>query len=734
MKYSDNDLEKIRKVITSEQNVSVALHMMRAYIHIHNLTYLESQLDKIEDDYKRMKDFMKRSLKDPQLGEVYNGLLRSLYRLNSNIQLSQMIKLNSSYKNAYSIAKRFHVDFEEINQELESFVQEQTLLSITPENLREGRKKVLYETHQLYLETLFNGTLVSRQWNESLADFAEQTLLSPTIDSTDAQMLINAICLSTIELFDLQKFLTLVHLFNKSTDQHLRQRALVGIVLSIPYEEGFIFTEIGQSLKSMTDDEEIANELLELQMQFFYCSNADADNDKIQKDIIPGLMKGNNLTISRTGIFDKDEDRIQDILNPEAAEQAMEALEENFQKMLNMQKAGSDIYFGGFSQMKRFGFFMTLSNWFIPFYPEHPELESVNAKLGDTKFMQLLADNGPFCDSDKYSFALAMSSILAQMPAEMREMLNHGEAIGPMIPTEEKEKPAYIRRMLLQDLYRFYRLYTNKQDFHNPFDLPKDANSVFFFMDLVLRGTALKNQVINLGHFLYKHRFDQQLRALLEAYPLWDDPDYCKLLAKVLYRLKDYSEADRVYDRLLAIAPNDRQAIQGKANCSFHLEEYEKAVMYYQRALESEVSNEQIQLNLAVSQINGVDIEEGMAKLFRLNYEHPENLMVQRSLAWGYLRQGKPENAETIYARLLNNQKKIPEDSLNAGYCKWFLMKIPEAVELFQNFELTRSSQKQNDQDHQSLFDIFVMDSKLLRQYHIQTAEVYLMMDLVNED
>ena len=83
---------------------------------------------------------------------------------------------------------------------------------------------------------------------------------------------------------------------------------------------------------------------------------------------------------------------------------------------------------------------------------------------------------------------------------------------------------------------------------------------------------------------------------------------------------------------------------------------------------------------------------------------------------------------------MLNNQKKIPEDSLNAGYCKWFLMKIPEAVELFQNFKLTRSSQMQNDQDHQSLFDIFVMDSKLLRQYHIQTAEVYLMMDLVNED
>ena len=54
-------------------------------------------------------------------------------------------------------------------------------------------------------------------------------------------------------------------------------------------------------------------------------------------------------------------------------------MEESFQKMAEMQKQGTDIYFGGFSQMKRFPFFNELSNWFVPFYSHHPAVAEVYA-------------------------------------------------------------------------------------------------------------------------------------------------------------------------------------------------------------------------------------------------------------------------------------------------------------------------------------------------------------------
>ena len=50
----------------------------------------------------------------------------------------------------------------------------------------------------------------------------------------------------------------------------------------------------------------------------------------------------------------------------------MEKLEASMKRMNDMQRQGSDVYFGGFSQMKRFPFFSVVANWFMPFYLHHP--------------------------------------------------------------------------------------------------------------------------------------------------------------------------------------------------------------------------------------------------------------------------------------------------------------------------------------------------------------------------
>ena len=102
------------------------------------------------------------------------------------------------------------------------------------------------------------------------------------------------------------------------------------------------------------DDKDVASELADLQKQIIFCVNTDQDADTIRRDIMPELIKNNNLNITRFGITEKEEDAMADILDPGASDRAMEKMEESFQKMMNMQKAGSDIYFGGFSQMKRF--------------------------------------------------------------------------------------------------------------------------------------------------------------------------------------------------------------------------------------------------------------------------------------------------------------------------------------------------------------------------------------------
>lgn len=146
-----------------------------------------------------------------------------------------------------------------------------------------------------------------------------------------------------------------------------------------------------------------------------------------------------------------------------------------------MQKAGSDIYFGGFSQMKRFPFFYHAANWFCPFYLEHPEISSTVDKLKDTPLLTNILNNGPFCDSDKYSFTLAVASVISHIPANMREMFNTKEALGQTVSDEDQRQPAYIRRMILQDMYRFFRLFHQRGQLVNPFD---KSNSIFVADDL----------------------------------------------------------------------------------------------------------------------------------------------------------------------------------------------------------------------------------------------------------
>ena len=442
-------------------------------------------------------------------------------------------------------------------------------------------------------------------------------------------------------------------------------------------------------------------------------------------------MKGSNISISRAGIVEKEEDEVDEMLNPGAADQAMEEMERNFNQMMNMQKAGSDIYFGGFSHMKRFAFFMTLSNWFVPFYEDHPGLRQVNDKLGGNKFMQLLLESGPFCDSDKYSFVLGLSSIIDKIPQNMREMLDNQDVFGTTVGMEEKSNPAYVRRMYLQDLYRFYRIYHNKNDFHNPFDTSAVENSAFFVICPYFRESPLKDRVMEVGKFLYKHHFYRELWQLLGAYKDSDDIEYWRLAAMASYREKDYLSADKAYTNVLEMNADDMPAIRGKALTGFYLEKYEQAVEYNRRLLELDATNEHVQLNLAVSLMNNDEIEEGMSLLFKLNYDHPENLSIQRSLAWGYLRQQKPQQAAPIYTRLLANQHRMPTDCLNAGYCQWFLSNMEETVNLFKQYVAETNKERPMPGGNTLLHDVFAMDADLLQQYGIGMKEAFVMEDLV---
>lgn len=688
----------------------------------------DNEIENISRDYSLMKDFMLQGYQDTSRDDLYCHLLRKTYRAACNLFVRMQIQRgNGIFTQANNWVGKLYLTTDMIRKGMEGFVQDMAFLSLDPNNA-ETKSIELRKSHTYFMRNVFYWVLIAPQWNNDEADAFTQLLLSPTIDINDARLVVSALTLSLINMFDVNKLRVLVDVYLQSSDEHCKQRALVGIAFSLSHSRERIFPTYRQLVEQLCESEQACKELLELQIQIFYCMDADKDNQQIQKEILPNIMKNNNLTITRFGIQEKEEDPMEDILHPDATDKAMEELEESFQKMKKMQEAGSDIYFGGFSQMKHFPFFNTISNWFMPFYSENPELQEVSIKLKDTKMLTVLLKSGPFCDSDKYSFSLALSTILDKIPANMREMLNSGDAMMMGASDMDTSSPAYIRRMYLQDLYRFFRICRYRSDFNNPFDYTSNTDA-FFFANPIFANTRLQESALELCSFLSKRKMYRLLRLVLNTYQPKDNLEFA-LLEATLSLQENLHDAQDKFKAILNKTPDHEGALRGYAQASFNLGDFRAAEEAYQRLTILFPDNNRYMLNLSISQINNNHVDEGVKILYRLDYEQPNNIYVQRALGWGLMMQKNIEQAIGLYDRLLASEHTIDSDYLNAGYAHWFNRNMAQAVACLGKYVSMRSREAQDDSDS-LLAQAFDNDRSLLQLNGISAVESIIMQDIV---
>lgn len=722
-------INKIRKMLLSEGNVGAAIRRLRSVLGENPFAVsgvLRQRLENLESDYQRMCDFMLSGYRDDQREDVYKQLLRRMAQLLGDFELAELQATNGTFTAAAKANPDLSDDYETVRRWLESYVQNLAMLSLEPEESAESRLKTLHDEHLKQVNEIFNALLSSKQWSSGKKSFYTDLLLSPTIDSGDAALLLSAVMLSAMAVADIGKLEMLFEVYRRATDETLRQRALVGLAFALPDKDfNQIFPEYDQLIDQLCADEQARKELADLQKQIFLCMDADRDNETIQRDIIPTIIKNQNIRFTRGGIEEIEEDPLQDILNPDAEDEKMEELEQTIQRMMDMQRSGSDIYFGGFSQMKRFSFFYTMSNWFKPFHVEHPGLRHVAEKLKNSRFLQLLLDRGPFCDSDKYSFALAMSSVLDRLPENLRELLNNEDALGPTMEEVETRSAAYIRRMYLQDLYRFFRLYPQKNDFQSPFDYEKSPE-YFFFTNPIFSGTPLATQVLSLERFLLKKKQYDALMRVLHCFDN-DSPEQQMIEASLALRRGNFRDAQQLFARVLEKMPDNERAMHGMARSSFNCGDYATATQYYEQLLTLNPDHEQYELNACISKMHDGQAEEAVQRLYKHYYERPDDKNVCRALAWGLLVQGSLEQADKLYDSLVSDAENTAADFLNAGYCKWFGNDVEAAVGLFRRYlDLLKETTPKH-----ALLNDFKSDAELLKANGIGRTEQLIMEDLV---
>ena len=719
----------IKDLILVKHDIGNSLSALRKYIIKRDLNVVLSELETAESDFQLMCNCMMKGYKDPQLGDVYNALLHRVFRLYGNVRMESVVRKRPTFMSAKKMSIDIEANHSEIKNVLEEFVQEVAIGTLLNDQQPNSQRDV-YLRHQRYMDTLFCSILVSRQWSENTSAFMSQLILTPTIDQNDALTLVSAVTLSLMTVFDVEKWKMLLSVFENSVVESLRQRAFVGWVLGAPTSEIHIFPEVENVLENVLGRESVCEELLQLQLQLFYCANAESDNERIKSEIMPTLIKNSNLRAFGSGFIEREDEFVHDELSSENTDAEIEKMELTMARMMDMQKTGIDIYYGGFSQMKRFRFFGQLSNWFAPFSSDHIDLQTIVAKLGNKSFLENLMKNGSFCDSDKYSFVFAIASVIDKLPDNIKKMLVHGEALGTTISTEQKESAAYIRRTYMQDLFRFFNLYQNRDDFDNPFAFKNGIIASFFFANPLFSNGYIAKKRLGLIRFLYRRKLYSHILYLwnnIHDATLFAVEEKC-IVALAYLKLGNYIESRTLLESLPK-SSSDLIILRGLAKACFALRDYDRSEYYYEQLVKLIPDNLHNQLGLAVSQLNNGNTEKGMQILFRLNYENPDNINVMRSLAWGYLLSRRASDAIILYDKLLAIPEVANADILSAAYANWFLMKTENAVNLFRRY-INRV--RRNSPNHLLVSD-FNEDKRLLNANNITEQERNVMEYIVEK-
>ena len=686
----------------------------------------------IKNDYLLMADYWQRGYDDPQRLEVYDQLLHRLYVLTTNIYIHEQLRSSAYMMGVYQRPRQTRRDWSvaSVKNQLEAYVTDTAILGLEPKHTRQEKLLTLNQQHQQMVQDLFEYILTSRLWSESLSEAFMDILLSPTIDINDQLLIASAITLSALNAFDITKFKVLTSVYRQSSDIKLRQRALVGWVFVMDAQKSKFYPEMVQIVSQICQDKQCCNELIELQMQLFYCMDTENDRRKIDEEIMPGLIDASRIKVTQHGLVEMDEDTLEDILHPEDAERNMEKMEMGMKKMFDMQKQGSDIYFGGFSQMKRYPFFTVISNWFVPFTPNHPLISHIWNQSRGRKFLHSFIKMDNLCDSDKYSFVLAFEQMRDQLPENLIKMIYEGEAsfmlIGSGENAEQQLTPALVRRIYLQNIYRFYRLFSMRREFLNPFE---ESDKYLFFANGLFRNTPMEDRLIEIASFLIKRkRYDDAQKVLNDVPQRCQDYQYYMMKGNILRHLPYstlFSELE-CFRAALEQKPGDQKAMMGLARVSFRAGNYKDAADMYVQLLEKEPDNRNFILNIAIC-LSNLDRNKDAEKiLFKQNYLYPDDNHVSRALAWVLTLQDKLKQAQKLYEQLLAIDNPVPTDFLDYGYCLWFDGDITNAVVAFQQF-----LKLQKDESFSMETEFLNTEYGLLRQHQIHDVEIQLMLDAI---
>ena len=732
-------IQEIENIHRSADLCIINAEVNDAFVHIKQLATelgrgdIIDELERLHISYSFMLKYLEQGVMDPQRDEILAGIRQSLFTLNDQCFIGLMEPMSPEvfYARRRELGSTSLVS---IVEEYRAVLKELSLAQTVETEKDSTNHAILSRLQQAEsIETkLFNRVWSTFPLNSEDAGTLKLCISGDILPVHTRCLIVAALMLGLMKFYDESKLLVLLEAYTMSDEPEVQLRSLICAMLAMLAHKKRTSSSkaIQTRLAAMIDTDDFDHDVWGIQLQLARSRNTENVKQRVRNDLIPNIMK------MRPDIIDKLKDKesqIIDLSDIEANPEWQQWLDQSgitrkIEEFNAMQIEGSDVFIATFAHLKTFPFFKTLSNWFLPFYPAH---SAVLENLGASKLA--LADvvqHAPYlCNSDKYSFCLSLGALpesqRSMMSAQLEEQnaaLN--EARQGELPDERLRRMSIITAFV-QDLYRFFKLFSRRREFIAVMDDPGlDMTDCLPLVQVTRDAHVLEL----LGALYFKNAFYDDAIKCFTRLEGMDDATDDHIYQKIGFAYQNAGKIDKAlkyYQRYELLHENDAWNMRHIAACYRAKGQYEQALDYYRRAEALVPDNVSLTLTIGHVLLEQSRTNEALQQYFKADLMEGAKHRAWRPIAWCSFLLSDYERAHDYYDRIARDDKPSSQDLLNRGHVLLCQGNTEDAIATY------REALKSMDGDSAKFRAAFKGDAMELRLHGISAVDQALIPDAV---
>jgi tetratricopeptide (TPR) repeat protein len=683
------------------------------------------QLQYLTENYQNLLKYAFEGYPDPKREEILSGLSASILNLADDAMhsLTEKELIHQRFEKNM-ILKEFGEDPGIISEKLDEMLFSNVMHRVTEETGTTTNKE-----HPI--SSIFLLLWLTNKLNDNYTDQLRKMISSDTLEWHEKSLVVSGLTMSLLRFFDPGKLLLLIE-FIETRQHQTHERALVGLVIALIFynKRVMYYPEITKALNELSQDEIIRGGIEAIILQLLMAQETEKITEEFEKDVLPEMKKMMPKIEDKLQLGKLFEDEDEEGKNPGWKDMIDEVpgLFERIEKFTRMQMEGGDVFMGTFKMLKGFDFFKKMSNWFIPYYAQHPHLSNLSANDPEVISRLLEGMDHAFyiCNSDKYSFVLNFMMLPEQQQTmivthfeselqQMKEMSDEEKILGQ----DSSSNTIFIQ--YIQDLYRFFKLYPSRIEFDDFFLKKIRFTSLYFYQTWFEQEKFTEK----LAAFYFDNEHYTEAIEIYNYIISKSDPqaEYFEKIAYSFQKLKKYDQAIQYY-RKAELFDCDRLWVSKKVGyCYLKLKDFQNAVKYLKEASVLQPDDLLTQVQIGQCYLNMKQFDQALEHFSKVRYYQPENMKAMRPVAYCHFVLGKLDEAAEFYDEIRSAGSPTLYDFMNAGHVQLCLGHRKMAMESYKQCFAFESFSTE------LFIETFEEDKPFLEKNGVNKEEIPLILD-----